>query len=185
MWYASSCSGTISRIGSSSSCGVRAATITWSADLARLRPVVLAGDGDHDASARLHFLNVRERLLVADAALFAGRIARGDHHHRQILVDQRVGPVLHLAGRIALGVDVGDLLELQRAFERDREVDAAAQEQEIGGAEQRLAPVPRRSRRCERIALQLARQPQQLLHRATASLSAERVPRLPQVHAPA
>jgi hypothetical protein len=33
--------------------------------------------------------------------------------------------VLELTCRIALGVDIGDLLELQSAFERDREIDAA------------------------------------------------------------
>ena len=65
-----------------------------------------------------------------------GRVVRGQHHHRQILVDQRVGPVLHFAGGIAFGVDVGDLLQLERAFERDREMNAAAEEQEVGGAEQ-------------------------------------------------
>jgi hypothetical protein len=42
--------------------------------------------------------------------------------------------VLHLAGGITLGVDVGDFLQLQRAFERDRIVDAAAQKQEVGAA---------------------------------------------------
>ena len=39
--------------------------------------------------------------------------------------------MLHFAGRIALGVDVRDLLQLQRAFERDRIVDAAAEIQEV------------------------------------------------------
>ena len=48
-----------------------------------------------------------------------------------LLVDERDRPVLHLAGRIALGVDVGDLLQLQRAFERDRVVDAAAEVEEV------------------------------------------------------
>ena len=39
--------------------------------------------------------------------------------------------MLHLAGRIPLGVDVGDLLQLQRAFQRDRIVNAAPEEEEI------------------------------------------------------
>ena len=51
---------------------------------------------------------------------------------RHLLVDERDRPVLHLAGRIAFGVDVGDLLQLQRALERDRVVDAAAEVQEVG-----------------------------------------------------
>ena len=48
-------------------------------------------------------------------------VARRDHDHRHVLVDQRDRPVLQLARGIALGVDVGDLLELQRAFEGDRD----------------------------------------------------------------
>ena len=48
-----------------------------------------------------------------------------------LLVDERDGPVLHLAGRIALGVDVRDLLQLERAFERDRIVDAAAEVEKV------------------------------------------------------
>ena len=47
-------------------------------------------------------------------------VVRRDHDHRHGLVDQRDRPVLELARGIALGVDVGDFLELQRAFERDR-----------------------------------------------------------------
>ena len=49
-----------------------------------------------------------------------------------LLVDERDRAVLHLAGRIAFGVDVRDLLQLERALERDRIVDAAAEVQEIG-----------------------------------------------------
>jgi hypothetical protein len=67
------------------------------------------------------------------------RSAGDERHHRQVLVDQRDRPVLHLAGRVALGVDVGDLLELERALERDREVDAAAEEEEVA----RVLELPR------------------------------------------
>ena len=44
-------------------------------------------------------------------------------------VDQRDGAVLHLAGRIGLGVQVADLLELERALAADRRAHAAAHEQ--------------------------------------------------------
>jgi hypothetical protein len=44
---------------------------------------------------------------------------------------QRQRAVLELAGRVGLGVDVADLLELERAFQRDRVVQAAAQEQRV------------------------------------------------------
>ena len=56
---------------------------------------------------------------------------RRDHDDRHLLVDQRDRPVLHLAGRIALGVDVGDLLELERALHGDREHDAPPEEEEV------------------------------------------------------
>ena len=41
--------------------------------------------------------------------------------------------MLHLAGGVALGVDVGDFLELERAFEGDGEVNAASEIEEIAG----------------------------------------------------
>ena len=44
---------------------------------------------------------------------------------------QRERPVLELARRVGLGVDVGDLLQLERALERDRIVQAAAEEQRV------------------------------------------------------
>ena len=54
-----------------------------------------------------------------------------DDDDGDVLVDQRDGPVLQFARRIALGVDVGNFLELQGAFERDRIIDAAAEEQHV------------------------------------------------------
>ena len=50
-----------------------------------------------------------------------------------ILVDEGDRPVLHLAGRVALRVDVGDLLQLQRALEGHRVVEAAAEIEEVAG----------------------------------------------------
>ena len=44
--------------------------------------------------------------------------------------------MLHFAGGIAFGVDVGNLLQLKRAFERDGVVDAAAEIEEIGLTEE-------------------------------------------------
>jgi len=46
--------------------------------------------------------------------------------------------VLHLASRVAFGVDVADLFEFQRPFESDREIDPAAEIQEILHAEKLL-----------------------------------------------
>ena len=77
-------------------------------------------------AARLHLFDVRHDLRVH-------RVPRGDEDHRHVLVDERDRPVLHLRRGIALGVDVGDLLELERALERHREVDAASQVERVGG----------------------------------------------------
>lgn len=38
---------------------------------------------------------------------------RGDEYDRHVLIYERYGAVFHLGGRIALGVDVRDLLEFQ------------------------------------------------------------------------
>jgi hypothetical protein len=48
--------------------------------------------------------------------------------------------VLQLARRIRLGVDVRDFLELQRAFERDRVVQPASQEQRVLLLREMLGP---------------------------------------------
>ena len=67
---------------------------------------------------------LRQRLLVV-------RVARDDDHDRHLFVDERDGPVLHLAGRVALRVDVRDLLELERPLERDRVARAAPEEEHV------------------------------------------------------
>ena len=51
-------------------------------------------------------------------------------------LDQRDRAVLELAGRVALGAQVGQLLELERALERHREADVAPEEEEVAGAGQ-------------------------------------------------
>jgi len=74
-------------------------------------------------SRAFHFLDVRNALLVPRHRLVIGFVTRRQHHDRQIFVDERVGAVLHFARGIALRMNVGNFLELQRAFERDRVVN--------------------------------------------------------------
>ncbi len=64
-----------------------------------------------------------------------GGVMRGEHDDREIFIDQRIRSVLHLARGIAFRVDVGNFLQLQRAFERDGEMNAAAEIEKIVGAE--------------------------------------------------
>ena len=61
-----------------------------------------------------------------------------------LLVEQRDRPVLHLPGGVGVGGDVGDLLELQRALQRHRQADVAAEVEEEVGARGRVGDRARR-----------------------------------------
>ena len=65
-------------------------------------------------------------------------VACGKDDDGQIFVDERVGAVLHFAGGIAFGVDVGNFLEFEGAFEGDGIMNAAAEIEKIGVAEKLL-----------------------------------------------
>ena len=98
--------------------------------------VAFCRDGDDAAAAGGDLLNITQGLFVLQHARRIVGVFGRDADDRQRLVNQSVRPVLHLARRVAFGVDVGDLLELERAFERDGIVDAAAEEEEVvGGVE--------------------------------------------------
>ena len=59
---------------------------------------------------------------------------RGRHEDAgRLAIDQGDRAVLHLGGGIALGVDIADLLELQRALQRDGIMDIAAEVEGIAG----------------------------------------------------
>src|SRR5918997_4840451 len=75
--------------------------------------VVLAGYRNNVGAAGDGLLDVGERLLSHEA------LAQ-DGHYGAALVHEGYGPVLHLAGRMALRGEVGDLLELQSPLERHR-----------------------------------------------------------------
>ena len=95
--------------------------------------VALGGDGDDFARSRGDFLDVRERFFVALDGVAVGVVFGGEDDDGERLVDERVGAVLHLACRVAFGVDVGNFLELERAFQSNGVVDAAAEEEEVAG----------------------------------------------------
>ena len=85
---------------------------------------VRVGEHVQLAAARLDFLEVGLQLVEQ-------RIVGRDGDHRHVAVDQRQRAVLEFAGRVGFGVDVGDFLELQRAFQGDRVMPAAAEEQRV------------------------------------------------------
>ena len=80
--------------------------------------VALGDNGDDFALAGNDLLNVAHRLFVS--ILFCGQ-----YHHGHLFVDEGDGAVFHLCRWIAFCVDVGDLFELQCAFEGHGVVDAA------------------------------------------------------------
>ena len=77
------------------------------------RVIARGGDRDHLRAARPHLVDVVDHLRE-------DRRARRHRDDRRALVEHRDRAVLHLAGRIGVGRDVGDLLELERSLEGDR-----------------------------------------------------------------
>ena len=96
--------------------------------------VAFGGDGDYRPGTGFHFLQIRQRFLVTQHRVGIVLVVRSQDHHWQVFVDQRIGTVLHLARRIAFGVNVGDFLQLQSAFQRDGVMNAASKKEEIVGA---------------------------------------------------
>src|SRR5256884_2633235 len=96
-------------------------------DVLRLRrdvAVARVGHGDHEAVAGPHLLDVAEHAL--------GRgVADHQRYHGELVGDERDRAVLHLTAGIALGMDVGNLLELERPLEGDGVLDATAQIEDV------------------------------------------------------
>src|SRR5713101_175178 len=119
----------------------------WSEKFAQLQHALFLGRGIHYPIAMEGALKLKEISYIHAEAYAAGELKHGplalvdknmpviaiapkdDHGH--VLIHERERPVLELAGGIGLGVDVGDLFQLQRTLHRDRVVDAAPQEQGV------------------------------------------------------
>ena len=71
------------------------------------------GDRNDPPLAGANFLHVRQNLFVRP-------VFGNQSHGRKRGINQRDGTVLHFARGVAFRVDVGNLLELQRPFERNR-----------------------------------------------------------------
>ncbi len=85
------------------------------------------------AAAGAHFLQVALEFVEQ-------RVARGDGDHGHGFGHQRQRAVLEFARGVGLGVDVGDFLELEGAFEGDGVVHAAPKEQGVFAAGELLGP---------------------------------------------
>ena len=93
--------------------------------------VALLGQAERASAAGAHLLDAADHLVVELVATARGH----DAQDRQALLDQGDRAVLELAGREALGVEVGDLLELERSLERDRVAGVATEEQHRAAAD--------------------------------------------------
>ena len=103
-------------------------------DLLGLREVAVRVCEDIQlAAARLDFLEVG--LELVEQAVVGGD---GDDGH--VAVDQGERAVLEFAGGVGFGVDVGDFLELECAFERDWPMPASAEEEGVAAMGDALRP---------------------------------------------
>src|SRR3972149_4066364 len=87
------------------------------------RLVALGGHGDDPRVAGAPLHDVADQLLLE-------RRAGGPGDDGQPALRQRAGAVLQLARRVALSMDVADLLELERTLQSDRVADAPTDEHE-------------------------------------------------------
>ena len=96
-------------------------------DFVRATFVFAVQIGKHEqlAASCGHFLHIR--LYFVQQAVF-----RRNHHNRHIFVHQRERSMFQFAGRIGFRMDIGDFLQFQRAFQRNRVMDAAPQKERAG-----------------------------------------------------
>jgi len=94
-----------------------------------------------------HFLQIGDRLIVAEhrAGLFTSRVAITTTGRFSSI--KRVGAMLHLAGGISFGVNVGNFFQFQCAFERDRIMNSPPQKQKSHGLLISLGQIGRKPHR--------------------------------------
>ena len=73
----------------------------------------------------IQFAAARADFLQIGFEFFQQRVVGRDGDHRHVLVHQRERAMLQFAGGVGFGVDVGNFLELERAFHGDGIMHAA------------------------------------------------------------
>ena len=86
--------------------------------------VAFGGNGDDHRPARLAFLQIGNHFVVH-------RALRRNGDDGESLVDERNRAMFHFAGRIRLGMQIADLLQLERAFVADGGAHAASDEERV------------------------------------------------------
>ena len=176
MWYASSWSGTAIRTGVSSGCDLGTSIRKSCAGSSRSRMLLCPSVVSAMTDPPRAFASWMFPIIFSNTWS-----SRSDRHDRHLLVDERNRPVLHLAGRIALGMDVRNLLQLERALECNRIVDPAPEIQEITALVEPLRNFFR-----ERLALERLLQQQRELHQPLdvrlGGLRRQRAANLAEIH---
>ena len=90
--------------------------------LRHLLPAALRGQGQHVGPPGFHLHHIAHSLFKQPAI-------GAQRHHQGAVLNQADGAVLQLAGGIGLGVDIGDLLQLQGALQPHGVVDVPADEE--------------------------------------------------------
>ncbi len=67
-------------------------------------------DRDNGAAACFDFLQIAQHFVVHDTT-------RNDEDRRRMFIDQGDRAMFHFSGRIAFGMDIADLFQLEGAFE--------------------------------------------------------------------
>ena len=94
--------------------------------------VAFRHEGDDLAASCLYLLDIAQHLLIHV-------VARRNDHHRHVRINKSNRSVLHLRRRIALGMDVAYLLQLQCALQGNRIAVSPSEVEEIARIGERPA----------------------------------------------
>ena len=78
----------------------------------------------------LMYSRTSKSFLIAQDGIGIGGVARSEDDDGKFFIHEGIGAVAQFTGGEAFGLDVGNFLELERAFASESVVDAAAEEQE-------------------------------------------------------
>ena len=74
---------------------------------------------DQRTLARANFLHNLQSPAVTQNRIGIAVVAGRDHHHGQLVIDERIGAMLQFSRRISFRVGVGNLFQFERAFAGD------------------------------------------------------------------
>src|SRR5215469_10138258 len=93
--------------------------------------VGLIHNGENRYFAGNEFADIGSSAAVAQRRSLITGILRCQDNNRKLIIHQRCWSMLELTSRVAFGMDVGNLFELQRAFQGNGIVNVAPDEDEV------------------------------------------------------